>query len=210
MLSELVEIVSLICCVLASFHCLSVWPLEISWRHLLWYWCLDFVTLVAERGPTFLLLWLPEREIKGVCTLAPNPWKSSRGRGRIGCKKKFGAWTAQRQSPRTESQARFEVWSRSNLSAELSPIDQSHASILPKTTKWQQLPEETATKNKLLIRSAVGESQLQFHKQTMDHSTLRLQLPVQIQVISSTEIDQLSWHFTYSDNSLLPSPWSLI
>ena len=56
-------------------------------------------------------------------------------------------------------------------------------------------------KKKLLIRSAVDESQLLFHKQTIAHiyylqmavwaSTLRLHLPVQIQVISSTEVEQL-------------------
>ena len=137
---------------------------------------------------------------------------------RTSCKKKFGTWTAQRQSPRIESQARFEVWSQSNLSAELSPIDQSHTSILLKTSKWQQLPKETATKNKLLITSVVDESQLLFHKQTIANifdlrmvawaSTLRLQLLVRTQVISSTEIDQLSWLITHSENCLLPSPWA--
>ena len=78
-----------------------------------------------------LVHWLPIRE------------KAAADR----CKTKYFAWTAQRQSLWTESRVRFEVPSRSNLSAELLPVVQSQASILLKTAKWQQLPKESPTKN---------------------------------------------------------------
>ena len=56
------------------------------------------------------------------------------------------------------------VWSKSNTSAYLLSLVQSHAGILPKTPKLEF--KETATKNKLLIRSAVDGSQLLFQRQT--------------------------------------------
>ena len=98
---------------------------------------------------------------------------------------------------------------KSNKSAELLPIVQSHACILPRMAK-RQLPEGTATKNKLLIISAVDESQDLFHFSIYLFYEWLCE-PAAFSCADPSDWfhggnDQPLWQFTHSENCLLPCP----
>ena len=108
-------------------------------------------------------LW--SQESRGACTPALNPQKSDPW---ISCKQvlvpgqrnvRFHRLNLERDSSLIEIQLIGRVVAYCPITCQ----------YLPRTTKWQQLPEETATKNKLLIRSAVDESQHLFHEQAIAH-----------------------------------------
>ena len=113
--------------------------------------------------------------------LVPNRQKSH---PRIGCGKVFGTGTAQRQSPPTESGARFEFdWNQTN--SQSCWLLSNHMPVFN---------QGTATKNAWLVISVAGESQdlFQFYsiflRITVWASALQLHLPVQIQMISFKEV----------------------